>query len=312
MLSPADLQEEARFRSIFQRIHAQHPNCLRDEWVREPCRLQGDRVVDRPSVWSRRNGPWRPAETLWIGAAPGNAGGKGRGQLGAHGTRIPFGGDIAGGNLDVMLGSIGLDRNHTFIAASLNHLPAAGGGEPTVRELTAPIGDYPSSLHVVRDTIVAVQPKLLIALGNVALRVVFAATRLEQISGKLPSLKQLQKLGLERNEAPAWPVEWPPDGSFLEAWNQASANAPLPHVLWLIHPSAQNMSPYAGRETMFHVRMREAVAALGNAARTVLNWNIPNHRSEPPAGGIYALSEWRELVAPRHHELSRLWQEKGI
>jgi hypothetical protein len=63
---------------------------------------------------------------------------------------------------------------------------------------------------------------------------------------------------------------------------------------------------------MFHVRMKEACAALRQAARNVLGWNNPRHRPEPPATGIYALPVWRELIAPRHHELSRLWHAKGL
>ena len=105
----------------------------------------------------------------------GNAGGRGKGALGAHGTRIPFGGDIAGANLDVLLGSAGLNRNQTFIAASLNHLPERGGGEPTLAELFSPEGAYPDSIAIIRDTLIAAGPRLVVALGNVAARVVAAA-----------------------------------------------------------------------------------------------------------------------------------------
>src|SRR5688572_18400098 len=167
------------FATIFRNAHAHHPNCLRDEWLSEPCRYASGERVDRPLSWSRRNGPWRTVDLLWVGAAPGNAGGKGAGILGAHATRIPFGGDIAGANLDVLLGSIGITRNDTFITASLNSLPAAGGGEPTFAELSARVGDYPSSLHSVRDTMLACGPRLIVALGNVGLRVLIAAAQLE-------------------------------------------------------------------------------------------------------------------------------------
>src|SRR5688500_5921815 len=102
---------EARFRHIFQKIHADHPNCLADEWLTTSCADAQGRPVDRPVVWSRRNGPWQESDVLWIGAAPGNAGGMGGGPMGAHGTRIPFGGDIAGANLDALMGGIGIDRN---------------------------------------------------------------------------------------------------------------------------------------------------------------------------------------------------------
>ncbi|MGH7470509.1 MAG: uracil-DNA glycosylase family protein [Longimicrobiales bacterium] len=305
-------QQEARFRAIHSRIHARHPDCLRDEWLTAPCRLAGGRLARRPIVWSRRNGPWQHHDVLWVGAAPGNAGGKGRGALGAHGTRIPFGGDIAGGNLEVLLSSIGLDRNRTFISAAFNQLPAAGGGEPTLSELRAPVGDYPSSVHIVRDTILAVGPRLLVALGNVALRVIFAAVRLEKEARRLPSLRQLQAAGLSRNVAGSWLHEPAPDPGFLAAWQNAWPGAELPHLLWINHPSAQNMSPFAGTETLFHTRMREARDALRRAARDVLHYYVPDHRSDPPDTGIYALPEWRELVAPRQHELDRLWRSRGL
>jgi uracil-DNA glycosylase len=236
----------------------------------------------------------------------------GSGPLGAHGTRIPFGGDIAGANLEVLLSSIGLDRNRTFIAASLNQLPKRGGGEPTSAELKAPVGDYPTSLHIVRDTIVAVGPELLIALGNVALRVCFSALRAAPAARNLPSVELLHDLGLVRNTAVAWPSEWPLDDVFLNSWRAAWAEAPLPHILWLTHPSAQNMSPYAGRETVFHSRMVEARNALQSAVRDVLDWQVPEHRPVPPVKGIYALPEWQDLIAPRLGELDRLWRDRGV
>jgi hypothetical protein len=152
---------------------------------------------------------------------------------------------------------------------------------------------------------------LLVALGNVALRVIFAATRLAD-SNKLPSQKQLDTLGLQRSQWMPWPAESPPDQPFLAAWHEAWPHADLPAVLWLTHPSAQNMSPYAGRETVFHTRMRDARAALRKAARELLGWPLPRQRPVSPTVGIYALPEWRELIAPRTAGLDRLWRAKGI
>ncbi len=301
---------EERFRTIFRKVHAEHPNCLRDEWLSTPCALPSGEVVARPIVWSRRNGPWQRSAAFFTGAAPGNAGGKGSGRMGAHGTRIPFGGDIAGANLDVLLGSIGIDRNQTFIAASYNMLPAAGGGEPTAAELAAPVGAYESSLHIVRDTIIAVGARLIVCLGNIALRVSLGAAQLER-SPRMPSLAQLSKLGLQRNQWTPWPDALQPDDSFLALWQQAW-HEPLPSILWLTHPSAQNMSPFARKETLFHTRMLEARTALREAARTVLGWTPPEQRAAPPDTGIYALPEWRNLIGPRHAELARLWGEKGV
>lgn len=277
---------------MFRKAHAKHPNCLRDEWLSEPCRLRNGKSVARPIVWSRRNGPWRAVDVLWVGAAPGNAGGKGAGSMGAHGTRIPFGGDVAGANLEVLMGSIGSNRNDTFITASLNQLPAAGGGEPTLAELTAPVGDYASSLHLLRDTVLVAQPKLIVALGNVALRCLIATTTLDSLAMKLPSIGKLEKAGFARGSVGEWPG--------------------LPPIIWLTHPSAQNMSPYAGTHTLFHTRMLEARDALRRAVKKHLGWKLPKQRPQPPTTGIYALREWQQLVGPRHEMLDELWRAKGV
>jgi uracil-DNA glycosylase len=303
--------ETARFAEIFRRLHARHPNCLADEWLMEPCRLKNGRRDPRPIAWSRRNGPWHQTDLLWVGAAPGNAGGKGAGQLGAHGTRIPFGGDVAGANLDVLLGSIGITRNHTFITASLNSLPAAGGGEPTFAELAAPVGDYASSLHSLRDTVLACGSRLIVALGNVGLRALCAAARLESEGIALPTQRRLEKAGLARHTPVAWPPDLAPDPGFMTSW-QRHWSQPLPVILWLTHPSAQNMSPYAGTHTVFHTRMLAARDALRAAVRDQLGWRLPRQRAGYPSDGIYALPEWIELIAPKHRKLDELWREKGV
>ncbi|HET9439808.1 MAG TPA: uracil-DNA glycosylase family protein [Longimicrobiales bacterium] len=304
-------QEELRFAAIFQRLHAHHPNCLKDEWLNQPCRLKNGRPDPRPIAWSRRNGPWRQVPLLWVGAAPGNAGGKGAGNLGAHATRIPFGGDVAGANLDALFGSIGITRNDTFITASLNSLPAAGGGEPTFAELAAPVGDYASSLHSLRDTVLACGPQLIVALGNVGLRALVAAAQLEDAGLVLPTQRKLEKAGFARHAAIDWPLLTAPDQAFMREWQQRWSRA-LPCVLWLTHPSAQNMSPYAGVHTLFHTRMLEARAALRTAVKEKLGWKLPRTRAPYPTTGIYALKEWTGLVGPRHEKLDALWREKGV
>ena len=307
-------EAESRYRRTFRRAHAEHPRCLADEWLTEPCADASGTPVDRPLVWSRRNGPWERHETLWVGAAPGNAGGMGSGEMGAHGTRIPFGGDIAGANLDVFLSAMGLDRNRTFIVAALNRLPDAGGGEPRVRELREPVGEVPSSVHLLRETLLATAPRLVVALGNIGLRTTVAAARLEAKSRlTLPGLKRLEAAGLERGAAVAWPDAFSPDPAFRGAWSEARPGAPLPQLLWLLHPSAQNMSPYAGRDTVFHTRMLETLEAV-RAAGTALFGAVPalGDRPRPPSDGVYGLPEWREAIGPRHGELDALWREKGV
>ncbi|HEX6066114.1 MAG TPA: hypothetical protein VFZ04_17900 [Longimicrobiales bacterium] len=304
-------REEARFADIFRTLHARHPNCLQDEWLTEPCRLRNGRRDPRPIAWSRRNGPWRQVDLLRVGAAPGNAGGKGAGQLGAHATRIPFGGDVAGANLDVLLGSIGITRNDTFITASLNSLPAAGGGEPTFAELAARAGDYPSSLHSLRDTVLAGGARMIVALGNVGLRALTASARIEHHGLVLPTQRKLEQAGLARHQVSAWPDAVAPDEAFLATWQQHWSR-PLPLILWLTHPSAQNMSPYAGTHTVFHTRMLAARDALRTAVRDHLGWQLPSERARYPSDGIYALKEWVELVGPRHEVLDELWRRNGI
>lgn len=312
MSDRAENREERRFREIFRAVHADHPACLEDEWLPEPCRLGGGEQAGRSIVWSRRNGPWRRVDILWVGAAPGNAGGKGAGEMGAHGTRIPFGGDIAGANVDALFGSIGLSRNDTFILAALNQLPAKGGGEPSFAELAAPVGAYPTSVHLLADTVVAAGPRLLVALGTVALRASVAAVRLGAEPLRLPAPARLGRAGLERGVATAWPEAEPPGTRFRAAWREAWGDAPLPRLLWLTHPSAQNMSPFAGVQTAFHRRMIETRDALRRAVQDVLGWEVPRERPHTPETGIYALPEWTERIGPQHGRLDRLWREKGV
>jgi uracil-DNA glycosylase len=318
-----DAAQEARFRRIFRAAHAGHRACATDEWLNAPCRSPDGREVDRPIIWSRRNGPWRCVPVLWVGAAPGNAGGLGSSDLGAHGTRIPFGGDIAGGNLDVLLSTIGVDRNETFLVAAYNQLPARGGGEPTTRELAARVGRYPDSGALLRDTVIATGPTLIVALGNVALRTLIAAlTRpYENAVGeppesaaplRLPGTARLTAAGVERGCARPWPATIPLDSGFRATWQAAWGGGPSFRVLPLLHPSAQNMSPFAGETTQFHRRMLETRAALVEAVRDVLNRHAPCPRPAPTTTGIYALPEWRGRIADRHARYDGLWREKGV
>jgi uracil-DNA glycosylase len=245
-----------------------------------------------------------------VGAAPGNAGGKGQGSLGAHGTRIPFGGDIAGANLEVLLGSIGLDRNHTFIVGAYNSLPARGGGEPTPAELRAPVGEHHSSIHLLRDTLIATGAGLVVALGNVGLRAIAGAITGE--GADLPALARLERSGMVRGSPAGLAALGTISQSFQRAWSHAWDSAPLPGVLWLTHPSAQNMSPFARPETLFHQRMREARRQLRRAARDCLGITPPAHRLAIPDHGIYALPEWRNEIAPRFARMDHLWRTHGI
>jgi hypothetical protein len=39
---------------------------------------------------------------------------------------------------------------------------------------------------------------------------------------------------------------------------------------------------------------------------------LPEARAEPPATGIYALTDWRDRIAPRHARLDALWRAHGV
>jgi uracil-DNA glycosylase len=318
--------EEARFRAIFRAVHAHHPVCLGDEWLTAPCAGPDGRRVPRPIVWSRRNGAWRRSPVLWVGAAPGNAGGLGSGSRGAHGTRIPFGGDVAGANLDVLLATLGLDRDTTFLTASLNQLPVRGGGEPTSAELAAPVGAYESSVHLLRDTLLAAGPRLVVALGNVALRTTLGAATLASAGernpgrrrGLLPGAARLAATGLVRGTLSEWPAAEPVDPAFHAAWRDAWDDAPLPALLLCFHPSAQNMSPFAAADTLFHQRMVATRAALRAAADQLFSGpadvaatRVPGH-GDGGAGSVYSLPEWTGSIAPYHGRLVDLWRERGV
>jgi len=229
--------------------------------------------------------------------------------MGAHGTRIPFGGDIAGANLEVLLGSIGLNRNETFIVGAYNSLPARGGGEPAPAELRAPVGDYPSSIDLLRATVVATGPALIVVLGNIGLRTLAGALA---PGGMLPGLARVEKPGAVRGQAMQANSLGEIDEEFRRVWNRAWGLSALPRILWLMHPSAQNMSPYARRETLFHQRMRDARRYLRRAARACLGVDLPGRRPPLPTDGIYALPEWRDQIAPRIERMDRLWREHGL
>ncbi|MGH7465279.1 MAG: uracil-DNA glycosylase family protein [Longimicrobiales bacterium] len=318
-----DDAQEARFRRIFRAAHAHHAACATDEWLNSPCLLSDGGQSDRPIVWSRRNGPWRRVPVLFVGAAPGNAGGLGSSDLGAHGTRIPFGGDIAGANLDVLLSSVGMDRNGTFLVAAYNQLPERGGGEPSTRELAAPVGSYPDSGALLRDTVIAAGPTLVVALGSVGLRTLIAAITRPYDAPvgcppqstaplRLPGTARLAASGIRRGQPVEWPVAFAPDGGFRDAWRQAWGSEPRLTLLPLLHPSAQNMSPFAGTTTQFHIHMLQTRTAFVDAARAVLRLEPPAVRPAAPRTGIYALPEWRGRVADRHDRYDALWREKGV
>jgi hypothetical protein len=83
-------------------------------------------------------------------------------------------------------------------------------------------------------------------------------------------------------------------------------------VLPVLHPSAQNMSPFAGTSTLFHTRMVATRDAIVAAARDVLGITPPLPRPPMPDVGIYALPEWRGRIGERQRRYDELWRERGV
>jgi hypothetical protein len=127
-------------------------------------------------------------------------------------------------------------------------------------------------------------------------------------------MPRLAQAGLERGAVAAWPdTALPLANGFRNAWRAAWHENPELYVVQLLHPSAQNMSPFAGSETLFHRRMVETRDALCAAVEQVLDLppRVPRP-SLPTTGGIYDLPEWRDRIAPRHRQLDQLWRERGV
>lgn len=107
-------------------------------------------------VFSHANGPI-DAPLMFIGEAPG--------RLGADRTSIPFHGDVAGDNFELLLSTAGLSRRDVFVtnAVLCNPRDESGNNAP------------PSKSEVVncaahlRKQIDIIQPKLVMTLGRVAL-----------------------------------------------------------------------------------------------------------------------------------------------
>lgn len=113
------------------------------------------RMEGRRRVLGAANGSPQPRAML-VGTAPG--------RHGAERTGIPFSGDRSGEALDALLQRAGLTRGDVFITNAVLCNPQDAHGrndEPTAAELRA------CSRHL-RDTITAVDPPLVVALGRTA------------------------------------------------------------------------------------------------------------------------------------------------
>ena len=115
------------------------------------------RMEGRRRVLGAANGSLKPKAML-VGTAPG--------RHGAERTGIPFSGDRSGEALDALLERAGLTRAEVFITNAVLCNPQDSHGrndEPTAAELRA------CRSHL-RDTIAAVDPPLVVALGHTAYR----------------------------------------------------------------------------------------------------------------------------------------------
>lgn len=114
------------------------------------------RMNDVARVLSWANGPL-PAKIMFIGEAPG--------RLGADQTGVPFHGDVAGRNFELLLASSGMSRNEVFVTNAVACNPRKSDGT----------NDTPSSQEIrncadhLRTQIEIVQPAVVASLGARAL-----------------------------------------------------------------------------------------------------------------------------------------------
>lgn len=107
-------------------------------------------------VLSPANGP-AGARVVFVGEASG--------RLGAGKTGVPFSGDVAGDRFERLLGEAGLRREAVFVTNAVLCLPLDGRGlnrTPRRRESRSCSG-------WLRETIDAVQPRVVVAMGRIAL-----------------------------------------------------------------------------------------------------------------------------------------------
>jgi uracil-DNA glycosylase len=108
-------------------------------------------------VLSNLNGDWK-ADIVFVAEAPG--------RLGAEKTGIPLFGDRSGDRFDQLLGEMRLERQDVFVTNAILCNPRDGDGN----------NDSPKSYEIrncsqlLARTIDAVNPKIVIALGRIALQ----------------------------------------------------------------------------------------------------------------------------------------------
>jgi uracil-DNA glycosylase family 4 len=114
-------------------------------------------MCGRMAVLSERNGDTATARVMFVGEAPGRAGG--------DRTRVPFSGDQSGRNFARYLDSIGLARADIFITNAVlcnPRKPSGANRKPTRREIA-------NCSEFLRRQIELVDPSVVVTLGAVAL-----------------------------------------------------------------------------------------------------------------------------------------------
>ena len=113
-------------------------------------------MCGRSAVLSELNGSI-DSRIMFIGEAPG--------RKGADRTRVPFSGDQSGANFDRFLSSINLTRKEIFITSAALCNPRSESGanrKPSQKELA-------NCSSFLRRVIEAVNPRVIVTLGSVAL-----------------------------------------------------------------------------------------------------------------------------------------------
>ncbi len=130
-------------------------------------------------VLSNANGPV-PCDIMLIGEAPG--------RFGAGKTGVPFSGDVTGRRLGAFVAAAGLAKEMVFMTNAVLCLPLNGAGNnrrPTKAEIA-------NCTKWLAETLDAVRPKLVVAMGEVAL----GSTRL------------IERHALNLQAAGKAPVDW--------------------------------------------------------------------------------------------------------
>ena len=134
--------KHSRFGKLIQEVHA----CLKCDRMRHSARVLN---------YSAGN---LNAELFFIGEAPG--------RLGADETEVPFHGDTSGRNFEDLLNFAGINRSDVFVTNAVLCNPKDDDGN----NATPTTGEAANCHHFLRRQIEIVDPKIVVTLGNTALR----------------------------------------------------------------------------------------------------------------------------------------------